>query len=121
MRKRRTLLAAAGFSFRPANTPERAAALRKLPPHKFVYQTRNGNVVWIYADPTICGCLYVGDQQAFDRYRQEVFQKRIADEREMAAQMNQEAAWDPVRWAAWGPWAPYILLIPKAAQSEATK
>jgi hypothetical protein len=29
-------LAAAGFTLQPANTPARVAALKSLPPHKFV-------------------------------------------------------------------------------------
>ena len=91
------MLAAAGFTLVPANTPQRQAALKTLPPHKFVHQVRNNVVVFTYADPTICDCLYVGDQAAYDRYRQNVFVKNIADEQQMTAQMNQ---------MDWGPWGP---------------
>jgi hypothetical protein len=83
------LLAAAGFRLVPANTPQRQASLRALPPHKFVHQVRNNAVVFTYADPTICDCLYVGNQAAYDRYRQNVFVKNIADEQQMTAQMDQ--------------------------------
>ena len=83
--RRRTLLAAAGFTLVPANTPQRQASLASLPPHKFARQVRNNVVVYIYADPTICDCLYVGNQAAYDRYRQEVFaeefSQRAADDR----------------------------------------
>lgn len=82
------LLAAAGFQFRPADTPERVAALHRLPAHHFVRQVRNGQTVWIYADPTVCGCLYAGNDAAYATYRQEVFQKRLADERQLTAEMN---------------------------------
>ena len=91
------MLAAAGFTLVPANTPQRQAALKTLPPHKFVHQVRNNVVVFTYADPTICDCLYVGNQAAYDRYRQNVFVKNIADEQQMTAQMNQ---------MDWGPWGP---------------
>ena len=74
------MLAAAGFTLVPANTPQRQAALKTLPPHKFVHQVRNNGVIFTYADPTICDCLYVGNQAAYDRYRQNVFVKNIADE-----------------------------------------
>ncbi|MGI4939098.1 MAG: hypothetical protein ACRYHQ_00770 [Janthinobacterium lividum] len=60
-------------------------------------QTRGGTVSYVYADPLVCACLYVGDQAAFGRYRQEVFQRRLANEQAMTAQMNQ-MDWD------YGPW-----------------
>jgi hypothetical protein len=93
-------MAAAGFVQRPANTPERRAMMQRLPPHRFVRQVANDRVTWLYADPTICNCLYVGGQQAYGRYQQQVFAQRIADERLMTAQVNADSAyaWD------WGPW-----------------
>ncbi len=104
--QREDMLAAAGFSLRPADTPERVASLKSLPPHKFVSQIRHGTVTYVYADPTICGCLYVGDQAAYGRYQRMAFTKKIAEEREMTAQMNETAA---MNWnfRPWGPWAPY--------------
>ena len=91
------MLAAAGFTIVPANTPQRQASLRSMPPHKFVQQVRNNKVIFTYADPTICDCMYVGDQKAYDRYRQDVFVKNIANEQEMTAQMAQ------MDWGGWGP------------------
>lgn len=85
------LLAAAGFTINPANTPARLAAMRKLPPHKFVQQTNAGNAVWVYADPTICQCVYFGDQAAWSNYRAMVFAKQLANEQQMTAIMNQNA------------------------------
>ena len=83
------LVALAGFTLVPANTPQRQASLSALPPHKFVHQVRNNTVIYTYADPTICDCLYVGNQAAYDRYRQDVFVKHIADEQQMTAQINE--------------------------------
>ena len=85
------LLAAAGFTIKPANTPARLTAMKKLPPHKFVQQTNGGNVVWVYADPTICQCVYFGDQTAWSNYRAMVFAKQLANEQQMTAIMNQNA------------------------------
>ena len=92
------LLAAAGFTLVPADTAKRQASLTSLPPHKFVHQDRNGKVLFVYADPTICDCLYVGDQTAYSRYRENVFEKNLANEQQMTAQMNSE-----LDWGAWGP------------------
>ncbi|HUC09005.1 MAG TPA: hypothetical protein VL985_01120 [Stellaceae bacterium] len=64
------LLAQAGFVRRDVNTEERLAALRMLPPHQFVMRNSNGSVKYMYADPNVCGCIYVGGQRDYDQYRQ---------------------------------------------------
>jgi hypothetical protein len=97
VQQKEDLLAAAGFTLVPANTPQRQAALAALPPHKFARQVRNNAVIFTYADPTICDCLYVGNQAAYDRYRQEVFAKNIANEQQMTAEAYQ------MQWGPWGP------------------
>jgi hypothetical protein len=91
-------LAAAGFVLRPANTPQRQAMLNRLPPHKFVRRVHGDNVTYVYADPLVCDCLYVGSQQAYGTYQAALQQKQIADEQEMTAQVYADPAWD------WGPW-----------------
>jgi hypothetical protein len=96
-------LAAAGFVVQPANTPERQAMLNRLPPHHFMRREHNGIVSYVYADPLVCDCLYVGSQDAYGRYRAYVQQKKLADEQEMTAQLYSDSAWD---WGGWGPWGP---------------
>jgi hypothetical protein len=101
--EREDLLAAAGFIVRPANTPERQDMLHRLPPHTFV-QRVNGDVVhYVYADPLVCGCLYVGTQQAYNQYKANQLQQHLADEQQMTAQTYSDASWN---WGAWGPWTP---------------
>jgi hypothetical protein len=97
VQNKENMLAAAGFTVVPANSPQRQAALTHLPPHKFVQQVRNNAVIYTYADPTICGCLYVGNQAAYDQYRRDVFVKNMVNEQQMTAQMNE---------MDWGPWGP---------------
>ena len=99
-------LSAAGFIVRPANTPERQQMLARLPPHKFVQRVSGDTVHYIYADPLVCGCLYVGSQQAFNQYKLHQQQQRLADEQQMTAQQYADPAW---RWDAWGPWGPGML------------
>jgi hypothetical protein len=96
-------LAAAGFIVRPANTPERQAMLARLPAHKFVQRVNGDQVHYVYADPLVCGCLYVGSQQAYNQYKRDQQQKRLADEQQMNADAYNDAAWN---WGAWGPWGP---------------
>ena len=91
-------LSAAGFVVRPANSPERVSMLNRLPPHKFVRTTRGDRVNYVYADPLVCGCLYMGAQDAYNRYRANQLRERIANEQQMAAADYADASWN------WGPW-----------------
>jgi len=96
-------LAAAGFLVRPANTPERIAMLNRLPPHQFVQRVNGDAVHYVYADPLVCGCLYVGTQQAYNQYKLHQLQQNLADEQLMTAQSYSDATWN---WGARGPWGP---------------
>ena len=96
-------LAAAGFILRPANTPERIAMLKRLPPNKFVRREHGDVVHYVYADPIVCSCLYVGTQQAYSQYLRDRQQQAIVDQQQLAAQEYSDAAWN---WGAWGPWGP---------------
>jgi hypothetical protein len=57
-------------------------------------------VIYFYADPDFCKCLYAGSQQDYSRYRQLAIQQQIAQEQMDAAEMNEDAAMD---WGMWGP------------------
>jgi hypothetical protein len=96
-------LSAAGFLVRPADTPAREAMLHKLPAEHFVRRDHGDNVDYVYADPLVCNCLYVGSQAAYDQYKLHMQQKRLADEQLMAAEDYADPAWN---WGAWGPWGP---------------
>ena len=94
------LLAAAGFQVKIADTPQRLAAMKRLPPNKFVTKVVNGQPVYLYADPLVCGCLYVGSQDAYNRYKAHEQVQRLADEQLLTAQTYSDATWS---WGAWGP------------------
>jgi hypothetical protein len=98
------LLAAAGFTVQPANTPQRLASLRALPANKFVPKAKGDGLSYIYADPVVCNCLYVGDQTAFNAYKKEVFTRNIVDEQQLTAETyNDQWNWAGWDWGAWGP------------------
>jgi hypothetical protein len=59
----------AGFIMRPADTPQKLERLKRLPPDKFVGRTRHGGRYFIYADPAVCKCVFVGNQAALQAYR----------------------------------------------------
>lgn len=98
-------LAAAGFVVKLANTPQRQAMLARLPANKFVIRQNGDAVHYVYADPLVCACLYVGTQQAYNQYRSNQLAQHLADEQALNAQMYSDAAW---QWQAWGPWGPPV-------------
>jgi hypothetical protein len=103
------MLAASGFKFVPANTPARQQAFRRLPPHKFIREVRGDKVLYVYADPTICVCIYVGGQKAYGNYRARVFDKQIADEQQMIASDMYMANWNWTLWSDGYPMGwPYV-------------
>ena len=63
------LLARAGFTKMPADTPQKLAHLKSLPQHKIIHRERDGNKHVLYADATYCICLYVGDETNLRHYR----------------------------------------------------
>jgi hypothetical protein len=87
------LLAAAGFQAKPAETAEKLANLKTMPPRKLVARPKNGKFVYTYADPDYCHCLYVGGPAEYSAYQRLAVEKEIAEE-------QQEAAMD---WDMWGP------------------
>ncbi len=98
---RENMLAAAGFSIRPADTPERRAELKSLTPHEFTCQQRDGQLVYVYSDPAVCDCMYIGSEQAYQKYPQSAFRKQIADQQTQAAQMGMDN-WNRGAWE-WRP------------------
>jgi hypothetical protein len=87
------LLAAAGFVARPANTPECQQEVQSLPPNRFVQKPQGNGFVYVYADPLVCNCLYIGDQAAYGRYQRDVLNRRIANEDKTTAEIAAQE-WD---------------------------
>lgn len=61
-------LAAAGFKKRPIKTEAQLADFRQIPAHMIRPTSYKGKPVYVYADPDICGCLYVGGKTAYNTY-----------------------------------------------------
>jgi hypothetical protein len=62
-------LSSAGFRIQFANDPAGQKALHVLPAHRFVVNGAGDAVRYVYAEPEHCVCIFVGTQQAYDRYR----------------------------------------------------
>ena len=92
------LLAAAGFVMRPADTAERQQHLAALPPYRLEGRTKDGKVVYTYADPGGCQCLYVGGSKEYSEYQRLRVQRQIAADQAWAAHESE------MDWGIWGPW-----------------
>jgi hypothetical protein len=99
------MLAAAGFLEKPADTPARQAKLAALPPYQILSQrvTVGGQdtVGYVYADPTHCHCVFVGNPQTYQRFQQYAFQQRMSQDQIAAQEMAANYGW------GWGDWGPY--------------
>ena len=91
------MLSAAGFTSQPINSPARAALANTLPPNELIRRVSNGQFEWVYSDPNHCGCIYVGDQKAYQQYALLRVQRQTA---ELNAQAS--LSWGPWGWGPWG-------------------
>ena len=105
------VLVAAGFTPKPADTPDRAQKLQAMPPLKRISQAaKDGRMVYRYADPYSCNCLYVGDQQAYEqyvrlaraKYERRARSKQIPDKHLEAQEAEDNAA--ELYWGFGEPW-----------------
>jgi hypothetical protein len=109
------MLIASGFRMELADTPEKQAALARLPPHKLLMQPLEAGgkatAGYVYADPDVCHCVIVGDPNAYQAFEQLSLQKRLADEYRQAAELQADAAFNWDLWApgVWGP-APVVVV-----------
>jgi hypothetical protein len=93
------LLAAAGFQQKVADTPAKRAHLETLTPvRKLVAHRRDGHLYYVYADPEMCKCLYVGTRAQY----------QLALEIELVLHRDEALAISAhdvaVVWDLWAPW-----------------
>jgi hypothetical protein len=63
-------LSSAGFRVQVANDPVGQKASRAFPALRFVVNGIGDAVHYFYAEPQHCVCIFVGTQQAYDKYRE---------------------------------------------------
>ena len=93
------MLTNAGFRQIPADTPQRKAQLLALPPYTLVHRPLGDEERWVYADAAECTCLYVGNSEAYRRFRSMGEAQEIADETTMITGEPSEAA--VFDWGNW--------------------
>jgi hypothetical protein len=80
-------LSIAGFVVHRADTPDLQTTLDLLPSHQVLQRVRGETIRYVYADPDVCDCLYVGSQQAYDLYQKQRLARHLADQQRIAARM----------------------------------
>jgi len=95
------LLSAAGFSIRPADTPEKMASLQAMKQHTLVRRGTEGQLRFLYADAQVCRCVYVGTEANYQQYRKLALEQQIAVEEQQAAIDESVAAPWAYDWAVY--------------------
>ncbi len=86
------MLSAAGFNMLPADNDQKIRAIQSLPPLKMRYYAKDGQLTYWFADPDYCHCVYTGNEAAYQRYQNLKIQSQMAQQAEIAAEANEEAA-----------------------------
>ena len=80
-------LSIAGFVVHHADTADLQTTLDLLPSHQVLQRVHGETILYVYADPDVCDCFYVGSQQAFDLYQQQRLARHLAGQQPIAARM----------------------------------
>jgi hypothetical protein len=102
------LLTAAGFRQIPADNAERAAALERLEPGQVVPVIHRDRTFYVYPDPKVCACLYVGRPDEYDAYLRILKQRANPEPAPLPwnadRYSNGSALLNPGIWGGWDWW-----------------
>jgi|SRR6266850_1901853 hypothetical protein len=94
----RELLATAGFQKQSADSAEQTRNLASMPPLRVVARgMADRDVVFTYADPMKCRCLYIGGPKQYMEYQRLARQRQIEEEELWA----EAGGMDWELWEAW--------------------
>ena len=86
------MLSAAGFRMLPADTPERQKQLDSLLPLQVQYYIgKTGNLHYWMADPDYCKCMYIGTEEAYQKYEKLKLDEQFQAKEGEISQRNLEA------------------------------
>ncbi len=100
------LLAASGFQMVPAETAQQVEMLNSLTPYKVQFSVRDNKPLYWYADPKKCKCVWTGNQAAYQRYEQMVYETSLVNQEQEAAMLAEQAEFGGLGYWGWmgGPW-----------------
>jgi hypothetical protein len=94
------LLSASGFTMKYADTPEELNHLKLQVQHEIISYSKKGETYFVYADTSICQCMYVGDSIAYQQFLHLQAQQNIQDWETYGAQWGQ--SWGNGPWNGYG-------------------
>jgi hypothetical protein len=97
------LLIAAGFKVIVPKTAAQEQKLKALPPDKVTLVQKNGKNYYVFPDAAH-NQAYVGGPKQYQTYRQLRLEKKLANEKLEAAEMNMDASMNWGGWGGWGAW-----------------
>ena len=97
MQNKESLLSAAGFQKRIPSTQEQWALYNRMTPYKLERNTLKGKALYTYADKQK-GVIYIGGENAYQRYKQLATQQAI-DQKEIEAAYNRYLARIDREWS----------------------
>ena len=87
------MLSAAGFTILSADTPEKQQHMASMPPLEVRYYVgKTGKLHYWMADPYYCRCVYIGSEQAYQRYERYRLDEQFNQKQEQIARENLEAS-----------------------------
>ena len=95
------LLAATGFQMRYADSPDRRHRLAAMTQQRLVVHPMGDDRRYVYADASLCECIYAGTPMAYTRFKRLAWYRRLASEQREVAQASDG---DVMDWTLWGPW-----------------
>lgn len=101
-------LSQAGFVAHYADTTARYSMMNLLPPGQITYRPApEGGNIYLYADPIGCGCVYMGDQNAYDtlKAQDKTISKNHSQQDPSLTEMVFENRRDTTAWD-WSSWTP---------------
>jgi hypothetical protein len=94
-------LAGVGFEAHYATTSKTFAAIKSLPQHTLGLNRYQNQYRYVYADAELCGCVFIGNRIAYQRYREMLMQQGNFDLQIEATELTDPL---PSDWTDWGPW-----------------
>ena len=87
------LLSASGFEVRVADTDKKLEHLKSLQQYKLVTHKVDGELSYVYTDAAGCKCFYSGDENAYNKYKQNAAKQSLDLQRQMTDDEGYRTDW----------------------------
>ncbi len=92
-----------GFQMKLADTPEKMKRLKALPQREIFRYEKEGKIHFVYANAEGCECVYVGSENAYQRFVNLKRDKKLDQKNRVSREMRTVPSVDMQTWGPWGP------------------